>query len=96
MLKDGNTKDKLNTLPLSITMCCSHSWLSSDFIKSSNVHFSWLIGFHLELREFGKNKLISLFSHMSGCKADYMFAVKSLMKAQPYTVLVIALMFSVA
>ncbi|CDW88591.1 small-conductance calcium-activated potassium channel protein [Stylonychia lemnae] len=33
--------------------------------------------------------------HMSGCKADYMFAVKSLMKAQPYTVLVISLIVSV-
>jgi len=33
---------------------------------------------------------------MSGCTADYMFAVKSLMKAQPYTVLVIALLVSVA
>eukprot|EP00347_Sterkiella_histriomuscorum_P011945 403370495 len=33
--------------------------------------------------------------HMSGCKADYMFAVKSLMKAQPYTVLVISLLVSV-
>lgn len=33
---------------------------------------------------------------MSGCKANYMFAIKSLMKAKPYTVLVIALLVSVA
>jgi len=34
--------------------------------------------------------------HMSGCKATYMFSIKSLMKAKPYTVLVIALLVSVA
>jgi potassium intermediate/small conductance calcium-activated channel subfamily N protein 2 len=33
---------------------------------------------------------------MAGCKATYMFAAKSLMKATPYTVLTISMFLSVA
>lgn len=34
--------------------------------------------------------------HMNGVKANYMFAIKSLMKSSPYTVLLISLLISMS
>lgn len=66
-------------------------------ISSSQVHtYSNLLVVTQRLACLVSVTVADRYSHMSGCTADYMFAIKSLMKAQPYTVLVIALLVSVA
>ena len=60
------------------------------------MHFAHhLLGVSQSLKSMVSLLIIYEYSNMNGCKANYMFAVKALMKNKPYTVLVVALLFSV-